>query len=109
MREHTALVRGFGLREATAGLGILMMPNPTPWMWARVTGDLLDLTALLFGLDRNNPRRGSAIAAFVSVAAVTLVDYICARNLTAQVQYRELPRRDYSDRSGLLRKPSGVR
>jgi hypothetical protein len=109
LREHNALVRGFGLREVTAGVGILMMPNPTPWMWARVTGDLLDLTALLFGLDRNNPRRGSAMAAFVSVAAVTLVDYICARNLSAQVHYRELPRRDYSDRSGLLQKPSKVR
>jgi hypothetical protein len=109
MREHNALVRGFGLREITAGLGILMMPNPTPWMWARVTGDVLDLTALLFGIDRNNPRHGSAMAAFVSVAAVTLVDYICARNLSAQVEYRKLPRRDYSDRSGLLQKPSGVR
>ena len=109
LREHNALVRGFGFREATAGLGILLAPNPTPWMWARVTGDVLDLTALLFGLDRNNPRRGSATAAFVSVAAITLVDYICARNLSAQVEYRQLPRRDYSDRSGILQKPSVAR
>jgi hypothetical protein len=108
-REHNALVRGFGLREIAAGLGILIMPNPTPWVWARVTGDMLDLTSLLFGLDRNNPRRSSAMAAFVSVAAVTLIDYICARNLTSQVEYRQLPRRDYSDRSGLGEKLSEVR
>lgn len=109
MREHDVLVRGFGLREIAAGLGILLTPNPTPWVWARVTGDVLDLTALLLGLDRDNPRRGSAMAAFISVTAVTLLDVLCASDLSAQTQYRKLPRRDYSDRSGLSNQPASIR
>jgi hypothetical protein len=101
MKEHNALVRAFGFREVAAGLGILMQDNPAPWMWARVTGDILDLSALLLGLNGNNPRPGSARAAFFSVAAITLVDYLCAKNLSAQAEFRQLPRRDYSDRSGI--------
>jgi hypothetical protein len=108
MREHNGLVRFFGLRELAAGTGILLQSNPTPWMWARVAGDVLDLTALLLGLDRHNPRRGSATAAFLSVAAITLVDYLCARDLSAQIADRQLPRRDYSDRSGISGKRSGT-
>ncbi len=109
MREHNTLVRGFGLREIGAGLGILASDNPTPWVWARVAGDALDLTALLLSLGPRNPRRGSATAAFLSVAAITVVDYICARNLEEQREYRSLPRRDYSDRSGFKRAPEQMR
>jgi hypothetical protein len=109
MRERNGLVRLFGLRELGAGAGILLQSNPTPWMWARVAGDTLDLAALLLGLDRRNPRRGSATAAFVSVAAISLVDYLCARDLSAQVENRRIPRRDYSERSGITQKPTHLR
>jgi hypothetical protein len=100
MREHNTLVRGFGLREIAAGLGILLARDPTPWVWSRVAGDALDLASLASSLDSDNPRRGSAVAAFLSVAAVTAMDVFCARSLGTQIAYRELPRRDYSDRSG---------
>jgi hypothetical protein len=103
MREHDALVRGFGLREIGAGVGILAAKDPTPWVWARVVGDALDLLSLLPALGTYNPRRGSATAAFLSVAAVTALDVLCARSLGAQVANRRLPRRDYSDRSGFKR------
>jgi hypothetical protein len=106
MREYNTLVRGFGLREIGAGLGILTMKRPTPWVWARVAGDALDLTALLLALGPNNPRRGSATTAFLSVAGITLVDILCARALEQQEDYRRQPRRDYSDRSG-FKKPAG--
>lgn len=100
MREHDTLVRGFGLREIAAGVGILASKDPTPWVWSRVAGDGLDLLSLVTALDSDNPRRGSATAAFLSVAAVTALDIFCARSLGSQRAYRQLPRRDYSDRSG---------
>ena len=105
MREYNTLVRGFGLREIGAGLGILTMKHPTPWVWARVAGDALDLTALLLALGPNNPRRGSATAAFLSVAAITAVDILCARALERQQAYRRMPRQNYSGRSG-FKKPA---
>jgi hypothetical protein len=109
MREYNTLVRGFGLREIGAGIGILTQRNPTPWVWARVAGDALDLTALLLALGPGNPRRGSATAAFLAVAGVTLADIFCARSLEDQQEWRRLPRRDYSDRSGFKSSPDQMR
>jgi hypothetical protein len=99
-REHRALVRGFGIRELLSGAGILLSSNPIPWLWARVAGDVLDMAALLPGLSRRNRHRGAAAGALLSVAAVALVDYLCARNLGDQQRFRRKPRRDYSTRSG---------
>jgi hypothetical protein len=109
MREHNALVRGFGLREIGAGAGILAAKHPTPWVWSRVAGDFLDLAALLVSLGPDNPRRGSATAAFVSVAAITVIDFLTARSLEQHEEFRQQPRRDYSDRSGFKRGPDQMR
>ena len=109
MREHNSLVRGFGLREIGAGVGILTAKHPTPWVWSRVAGDVLDMTALLLALGPGNPRRGSATAAFMSVVGVTLLDIFCARSLERQIEYRRMPRRDYSGRSGFQRTPEQMR
>jgi hypothetical protein len=100
-RQHRTLVRGFGLRELLSGAGILLSRNPIPWLWARVAGDVIDMAALLPGLSRRNRHRGAATGALLSVAAVTFVDYLCARNLGDQLNFRNRPRRDYSTRSGL--------
>jgi hypothetical protein len=109
MREHDTLVRGFGLRELAAGIGILAMRDPTPWVWSRVAGDALDIVSLLNGMSSDNPKRGSATAALISVALVTVADVICARSLGAQIAYREAPRRDYSARSGFRRTAQQMR
>jgi hypothetical protein len=109
MREHNTLVRGFGLREIGAGLGILTLKNPTPWVWARVAGDALDIASLLVSLGPSNPRRGSATTAFLSVVGVTVIDILTARSLEQQIEYRRQPRRDYSDRSGFKSSPDQMR
>src|SRR5436853_5084958 len=45
--KHTAFIRyACGLREITAGLGILTQRKPAAWVWARVAGDAMDLAAL---------------------------------------------------------------
>jgi len=100
-REGHAFIRAFGFREIAAGGGILALSNPTPWLWARVAGDAIDLAALVLAWDSRNPRRGNTTAAIFAVAGVTALDFLCARALGAQVEERQRPRRDYSDRAGL--------
>src|ERR1044072_5060613 len=44
--NHTLFIRLMGLREITAGVGILTNRKPTGWMWARVAGDGLAFSFL---------------------------------------------------------------
>jgi uncharacterized membrane protein len=76
--------RGYGVRELAAGIGILMQPRPTPWVWGRVAGDVLDLSSLAsaFGSHRNN--KGRLVAATAAVVGVTALDVICAQRLSTE-------------------------
>lgn len=76
-----ALVRGFGLREIGAGVGILSGHQTDRWLWARVAGDGTDLAVLAQGLTSRNRSRGRAAAALAAVAGITLLDIYCARRL----------------------------
>lgn len=103
--DHPTLVRGFGLREAAAGVGILTQADPTLWIWGRVAGDALDLAALAPGLRRDNPHREAAALAFAAVGAVTVLDLVCARAfqeapVKASPTGAAGPAHDYSSRSG---------
>jgi hypothetical protein len=79
MEEETEIVRAYGLREIAAGIGILSQKDPTPWLWGRVVGDVLDLATLAIGLDDRNPQRRRVGVAIGAVAVVTLVDVAAAR------------------------------
>jgi hypothetical protein len=70
------LVQAFGARGVAAGLGILSQRNPGPWLWGRVAGDAVDLSALAAALRFSNRRRivGVAIA---SVAGIAALDIAC--------------------------------
>lgn len=77
--RHDRLVRGFGLREIGAGLGLLSNSRrKAPWLWARVAGDAIDLGALL-AASRRSPKPTAVGTALASVAAVTAVDVLAAR------------------------------
>jgi uncharacterized membrane protein len=78
------VLRGYGVRELAAGIGILMQPRPTSWVWGRVAGDMLDLSSLAsaFGSHRNNKAR--LVAATAAVVGVTALDVICAQRLSAE-------------------------
>jgi hypothetical protein len=82
MRRHPRLLRLYGLREITAGIGVLASGRPGPWMWARVAGDALDLTALGSGLGPSNARRERTALATAAVAGVTALDIFCALKLS---------------------------
>src|SRR5919197_6351673 len=40
-----ALIRGYGAREIANGIAILSQPD-AKWLWARVAGDVIDLSSL---------------------------------------------------------------
>lgn len=84
----------YGLREIGTGIGLLAARDPTPWVWARVAGDLLDLATLAPELRARNPQRKAALAATAFVAGAALVDLYCAMNETQrgqQAKRRRLP------------------
>ena len=114
MEERTELIRAYGAREIMSGIGILSQEDPTPWIWARVGGDALDLATLATGLDDDNPRRANVMAAVAAVAGVTMLDAICAQRLSRQrrtraANRRRLRARDYSNRRGMPGSPEAMR
>ena len=84
MEDRTGLIRAYGLREIVTGVGILAQRRPAPWLWARVGGDLLDLSTLGASLAANDRRRGRIAAATGTVAAVTALDIACARKISRE-------------------------
>jgi len=67
-------MRFLGARELSAGVGLLTRRRSSPWLWARVAGDIVDLGLLgnvLRSPKADRTRVGGALAA---VAGVTLLD-----------------------------------
>lgn len=83
LRNHRGVLKGLGAREIAQGVGILTRQQPTPWVWSRVAGDLVDLAVIgaAFGEDGN--RRDRLGIAAAAVAGVMLLDLQCARQLSA--------------------------
>jgi uncharacterized membrane protein len=67
-----------GLRELTAGVGILTTPRPTGWLSSRVAGDLMDLALLLAAFGARRANRGRLLVSTASVVGVTALDAIAA-------------------------------
>lgn len=109
MDDRAELIRAYGAREIATGIGILAQDDPTPWMWARVGGDALDLGTLATGLSSDNPQRANVGMAMAAVAGVMALDVICAQRLGADRAWERAPIRDYSDRRGLPRPPQEMR
>lgn len=112
MEEHSELIRAYGAREMVAGVGILAQDDPTPWLWGRVAGDVLDLGTLAMGLRQSNPQRGNVGLAIAAVAGVTALDVLCAQTLRASAEDRRGRHRrvrDYSARRGMPRPPAAMR
>jgi uncharacterized membrane protein len=81
IRNHKTLTRVMGMREITAGVGILSQRRPTGWVWGRVAGDALDL-ALLGAAAIVSSKRGRVAAAAAAVAGVTALDIASSLQLT---------------------------
>src|SRR4051794_38265301 len=73
------VMRAMGARELTQGVGILVRPRPTAWLWSRVVGDAGDLALLALTAAKNRRvRTGFAVA---NVLAVTVADVYESRFL----------------------------
>lgn len=110
MEEHTQLIRFYGAREFATGVAILSQDDPTPWLWGRVGGDLVDLATLAAGLGRGNRQSDNVSLAIAAVAGVTVLDVLCAQALSRRP--RRGPRlrvADYSARRGMPRPPDTMR
>jgi hypothetical protein len=68
-----------GLRELSAGVGLLAQERPNGWLWARVAGDVMDLTLLGRALAGRHHRRDNLMLATGAVAGVLALDYLAAR------------------------------
>src|SRR5581483_4127168 len=73
-----SLVRTFGFREIGNGIAILAQPDRAQWLWSRVAGDALDLSALGRAL-ASSEERGRAAAATAAVVGVAVLDIIAAQ------------------------------
>lgn len=82
--DMVSLVRAFGARELGNGLAILAEPNRPAWMWSRVGGDTLDLTCLLATANSPSTNRARAACATAAVLGVTVLDVMCAQQLSEQ-------------------------
>ena len=79
-RTVTRLV---GLREIASGVGILRERRPVGWVWSRVVGDVMDLALLGAGFTARRANRKRLTAAAAGVLGVTVLDALCAEQLSA--------------------------
>jgi hypothetical protein len=79
--QVTGILRVLGVREIMHGIDILAHEDPTPGVWSRVFGDLLDGVLLGAAATRTkNP--GGLAAVFAAVTPVVLADVIFAPRLS---------------------------
>jgi uncharacterized membrane protein len=83
-RNHSALMRFFGIREIAAGVAILKSSNPAPGLWARVGGDMVDLAFLASVLGARRTNKDRAIGATIAVAGVTALDILAAQRTSSE-------------------------
>ncbi len=82
-KERTGLIRLYGLREIAAGVTIFAQKKPREGMWSRVAGDAMDLASLGMSFTSPNAKKGRLAFATANVVAVTALDIMCARQLSA--------------------------
>lgn len=102
--RNRALMRSIGLREITSGLGILSKQQPAGWVWSRVAGDALDLALLGRAMTSEENDRGRTVAATLAVLGVTVLDIMCAKQLSMQP---ETPANDGAD-EGIIKTKRSV-
>ncbi len=71
-----------GARELAAGFGILSQSNPSGWLWARVAGDVFDISSLCKAMTTDDNDRGKGMATAAALIGVTCADVYCAQQLS---------------------------
>jgi len=76
------VLRALGARELLSGVGLLVRPNSSNWLWSRVGGDAMDLALLGDGFTLKRANRTRLIAATAAVAGVAAIDALSAARQT---------------------------
>lgn len=79
--QSAGILRVLGVREVLHGVDLLAHKDPTPGLWSRVFGDLLD-SALLGAAATRTKRPGGLALIFAAVTPVVLADLIFAPRLS---------------------------
>lgn len=108
--DHDRLLQAMGLREISAGLGI-MQGRTDYFLWSRVAGDALDLALLAAAYRSENNDRRRVTIAMAAVAGVTVLDVVASilhsRDLS-EPEWRDP--RPMESRSGIARQePAALR
>ncbi len=87
--DYTGLIRALGLREIASGVGILAQRAPASGVWARVGGDAMDLACLGAAFLSPGAQKSRVISAGAAVMGVTVLDVLCAQQLTRGAETRD--------------------
>lgn len=99
MPDRPHLTRLYGLREIGTGVGLLTSRDPTPWLWARVAGDALDVATVGAGLaTAGRPRR--TLLSVATLCGIAYLDMKAAQGASPSRRRAPQGRFDYSGRSG---------
>jgi hypothetical protein len=102
------LTRAYGLREIGTGIGILTSKDPSPWLWGRVAGDVLDVATVGAGLvTRRRPMR--TLASIAMLLGVAYVDMAVAEKAPPKRKLEKRSLRDYTSRSGFPKPAAEMR
>ena len=71
-------MRAIGVRGLTTGFGLLSNAKRSPWLWARLAGDMVDLSLLGTGVGRRADDRSRAGRAALAVGSVAALDLLAA-------------------------------
>lgn len=103
-------IRFCGVREILQGAAILTAKDPTPWVWVRVAGDVLDIGTLAMEHVVAKPeKRGNVMMALGAVLGITALDVMNAQRLSRENREPWSNRIDFSTRSGLPERGSTER
>ncbi len=85
-KNHNGLTRSYGLRELTAGIGLLTANEKklSPWVWSRVVGDILSIVSLGTGLATERNNKSKLTFATAAVLGVTVADILCSMQLSEE-------------------------
>ena len=101
IRGQENFIRACGAREIMQGVAILGAKDPTPWIWVRVAGDMLDIGTLVMEHYAADPgKRRNVTMALGSVLGITALDVMNARQLSAENRQPWSNDIDFSARSG---------
>jgi len=103
MEGREGLVQAYGVREIVKGIGILTQPTPAPWVWGRVAGDILDLATLGSALTPDNPKRRNVELAIANVVTVTMLDILCAKQLSEKRGFEQAREGSQTESPGEVR------